>query len=90
MGVAGAVVQLQHAVVGHRAVVKIHHGQIARRDGGILQHLLKDDARNSARNIDKIVVVGHLGSKGRVRQEPAVFDLVAGESLLQHGGEIFK
>ena len=90
MGVAGAVVQLQHAVVRHRAVVEIHHGQIARWDGGALQHLLKDDACNSARYIDKIVVVRHLGRKGGIRQETAVFDLVAGKGFFQHGGEIFK
>ena len=45
---------------------------------------------NAAGQVDEILILRHLRGKSRVRQEPAVFDLVAGESLLQHGGEIFK
>ena len=89
VGVAGAVVQLQHAVERHAVGGEIHDGQIARRDGLILQHLLKDDARDAAGQVDEILILRHLLRKSGVRQETAVFHLVAGERAFQRGGVIF-
>ena len=88
VGVAGAVVELEHAVERHAVGGKVHDGQIARRDGLILQHLLKDDARNAAGQVDEILILRHLRGKSGVRQEPAVLYLVAGERAFKRGGVI--
>ena len=48
VGVAGAVVKLQHAVIGYAVGSKIHHRQVARRDGRILQKLLKNHTADAA------------------------------------------
>ena len=84
VGVAGAVVELEHAIERHAVGGKVHDGQIARRDGLILQHLLKDDARNAAGQVDEILILRHLRGKSGVRQEPAVLYFVAG-SVHVHG-----
>ena len=88
VGVAGAVVELEHAVERHAVGGKVHDGQIARRDGLILQHLLKDDARNAAGQVDEILILRHLLRKGGVGQELAVLDLIAGKGALKGGGII--
>ena len=48
VGVAGAVVELQHAVIGDAVGGKIHHRQVARRDGRVLQKLLKNHTADAA------------------------------------------
>ena len=88
VGVAGAVVQLQHAVERYAIGDEIHHGQITGRDGLILEHLLKDDARDAAGQVDEILILRHLLRKGGVGQEPAVLDLIAGKGALKGGGII--
>ena len=89
VGVAGAVVELEYAVERHAVRGEVHHGQIARRDGLILNHLLKDNARNAAGQVDEITVLRHLLRKGGVGQEPAVLDLITGKGTLQRGGVVF-
>ena len=88
MGVAGAVVQLQHAVERYAVGGEIYHGQITGRDGLILEHLLKNDARDAAGQVDEILILRHLLRKGGVWQEPAVLDLIAGKGALKGGGVI--
>ena len=88
VGVAGLVVQLQHAQPGHAPGQKIHHRQVAGGDGRVLQHLLKDHAGDAAGQVDEILVALQFLSKGRIGQKIALAAVVGGKGLFQAYGEI--
>ena len=89
MGVAGAVIELEHRVIGHAVRRAVRHGQVAGGNARILEQLLKDHPRNAAGEVDKIIVVLHFLQKGGVRQKPAVPAVVTGKGFLNAGGKIF-
>ena len=79
MGKAGAVVQFKHRIKRHTVHSAVHHGQVTGGDALILQQLFKNHARNTARKINKVIVVLHLLQKGGIRQKAAVFAVIAGK-----------
>lgn len=71
MGKAGAVVQFKHRIKRHTVRSAVHHGQVTGGDALILQQLFKNHTRNTARKVNKVIVVLHLlqkGESGRKRQ----------------------
>ena len=89
MGKAGAVVQFKHRIKRHTVHSAVHHGQVTGGDALILQQLFKNHTRNTARKINKVIVVLHLLQKGRIRQKAAVFAVIAGKCLFNADGKIF-
>ena len=90
MSVAGAVVELEHAVERHAIPGKIHHRQVTGGNGWVLQHLLKDNARNAAGQVHEILILGHLLGKSGIGQKAAVLDFIADEGFFDHRRKIFE
>ena len=81
VGVAVFIVELEDAQPRLAVPGEVHHGEVGPRNGGMSVHIVEQDARDAAGQVDKVLVLFQLVPERRVRQGAALADVVAGKQL---------
>ena len=81
VGVAVFVVQFEDGEPRLTVPGEVHHGEVGPGDGGVGVHIVEQDARDAAGQVDKVLVLLQLVPESRVRQGAALADVVAGQQF---------